>query len=223
MALIFPLVHALFALTLTASTAAEDIANEESQRLSDCLTLIEDDAEAAYEDSLAWLYEGNRPGARFCNASALIALDHPEDAALKLEALANAPDGGSLEDRAVYLSKAGNAWLLAGFPDEAIVALNNALLLSDEDPSIYLDRARAYLLLEDWAKGETDLDEVLKRQPGEFDAWFLRAQARYRQDRYEEALADIDQARTLNSENIDVLVLRGQIRETRRLEEATAN
>ena len=219
MALTLPLVHALFALTVSASNISSDIADEEKQHLSDCLTLIEEDAEAAYEDSLAWLYEGNRPGARFCNASALIALDHPEDAALKLEALANAPDGGSLEDRALYLSKAGNAWLLAGLPDEAIIALNNALTLSDEDPAIYLDRARAYMLLQEWEKSEADLDEVLKRQPGDFDGWLLRSQARLQQDRYSEAMEDIIQARTLDDENIDALLLRGQIREAIRLSE----
>merc|ERR1711916_136105 len=103
-------VYGLSALFLSAQSAGDEIRAEEIRKLKTCLELIETDPEAAYEMSLAWLYEGNRPGARECKASAMIALGYYEDGALQLEALANAPDAVSTQTRAFHWSKAGNAW-----------------------------------------------------------------------------------------------------------------
>ena len=82
-----------------------------------CIEKIDKDAEAAYQDGLSWLSRGNRPAARHCTALALIALGHEAEGAARLEELANAPDGGTLEERGVYLVQSGNAWLMAGMPD----------------------------------------------------------------------------------------------------------
>ena len=49
--------------------------------------------------------------------------------------------------------------------------------------------------------------------------YIYRAQARLGQDKFDEALSDIAQARAIDPENIDVLVLRGDIREAKRLAE----
>ena len=106
------LAAAAMSLALLQSTG-DLIAAEEQARLDACLTRIESDPEEAYEDGLAWLYQGNRPGARQCTALALIALGHPEEGAERLKNLANSTDGGTLEQRAAYLSQAGNAWIEA--------------------------------------------------------------------------------------------------------------
>lgn len=219
MAFTFTLVYAAASIFLSAQDAADDIRAEEIRKLRTCLELVQEDPEAAYEMSLSWLYEGNRPGARECKATALIALEDFEEGALQLEALANAPDGGELEDRAHYLSRAGNAWLQAGLPEEAIIAFDNALTLYKENFDLYKYRAQAYLALGDWHKAEADLDLALGSQPGDINAWLYRAQARLGQRRYDDAMDDVVQARAIDPENIDALLLRGQIREEKRLAE----
>lgn len=219
MAFTYPLVYALASLLMSSQQVADQIRAEENEKLLTCLELIETDAEEAYEMSLAWLYEGNRPGARECKATSMIALGYFEDGALQLEALANAPDGGSVEDRAHFLARAGNAWLQAGLPDEAIIALDNAILLNSENYDLYTYRAQAYISQGEYEKAETDLNRAIASQPGDFNMYVYRAQARLGLDRFDEALMDIDQARTIDPENIDVLVLRGDIREAKRLSE----
>ena len=60
-------------------------------------------------------------------------------------------------------------------------------------------------------------DAATGNQPGDLTAYLFRAEARLQQNRFDDALADIDQARAIDNENIDALLLRGQIREAKRL------
>ncbi len=76
-------------------------AQTEEERLQTCLEQIDRDAEVAYQDGLSWMAKGNRPGARQCTALALIALGQEAEGAARLEELANAPDAGGLEARAI--------------------------------------------------------------------------------------------------------------------------
>lgn len=197
--------------------AGKAVQAEEAARLADCLSLVESDPEAAYEDGLAWLSAGGRPGARHCTAVALIALGHPDEGAARLEDLANAPDAGGLEERRTYLSKAGNAWLLAGAPEAALVTIDNALKLAPGDPGLLIDRASANLSMERWQQAAGDLDTVLDERPSDPQALGLRARALKELGRYDAALADVEAARTGAPDNIDLLVLRGDIREAARL------
>ena len=126
-----------------SQSALADIARAEQARLDSCVVKVETAPEEAYEDSLAWLGNGNRPKARYCNAIALLALDRLEEGAARLEALATAPDPIELEDRIKFLAQAGNAWLAGNYPDAAITALSEALRLESDDPAIFKDRAAA--------------------------------------------------------------------------------
>lgn len=223
MGLTLPLVYIIAPLFLSAQqvpdtniAASSDIS--ETQRLRECLELVETDPEAAHEEAAAWTYmEGNRRGARECRAASLIALGHYEDGALELEALANAPDGGSIDDRVGYLARAGGAWLEVGYPQEAIVTFNNALRLNEHAEDILAYRGLAHLQMENWDDAEADLDEAIRRQPGDFYAWLYRAQVKFWQQRFDEAMEDIVQARTLDPENAQALLWRGHIREATRL------
>lgn len=214
-----PAVLSAFALMQSAplTEAGRAVQAEEAARLANCLELVETDPEAAYEDGLAWLSAGGRPGARHCTAVALIALGHPDEGAARLEDLANAPDAGGIDDRATYLTKAGNAWLIAGAPDAALVALDNGLKLKPGDPGLLKDRATARLSLEQWHLAVSDLDTVLNAVPGDVEALELRARAYKELGQYDEALADVAAARSAMPDNIDLLVLRGDIREAARL------
>ncbi|MAI90166.1 tetratricopeptide repeat protein [Ponticaulis sp.] len=223
MGLASPLVYVIAPLLLAAQTVSQtaapgDAEREEMLRLRECLELVETDPEAAHEMAASWTYmEGNRRGARECRASALMALGYLEDGAYELEALANAPDGGSMDDRLTYLFRAGGAWLEIGMPDNAVLTFSNIIRLQPEYSEAYNYRGLAYLQLEEWENAEADLDTAISGQPGDFHAYLYRAQARFWQERYDEAMDDIVQARTLDPEDAQALLWRGHIREARRL------
>jgi tetratricopeptide (TPR) repeat protein len=207
---------AIATLAMTQSSSAT-IEAREADRLEACVAKIEVDAEEAYEDGLAWVYQGNRPGARQCTAMALIALGRPDEGAARLEQLANSVDGGSVEQRAEYLTQSGNAWLQAGAPEAAIVTFTNALKLKPGIPDLLVDRASAHLMLEDWAEAKEDLDRAITLAPNMGIARQLRAEAHLNLDQLNLAMADIDAAMAADPENIDTLVLRGRVREAIRL------
>lgn len=206
----------LLAGALLAAPAALAQSQDEAVRLAECRKKIETNAEQAYEDGLAWMTIGARPAARYCVALALIGLGHEEEGALRLEQLANAKDGGTLDARAVILGQAGNAWLLAKQPDAAIVAFSNALKLASGSSEAYKDRARAYLLKGEWESAGKDLDKAIELSPGDGEALRLRGRALMKLGRLEEAWKDVEAAIQASPKDVDAVILRGELREAAR-------
>ena len=212
------IVLAAVGLALLQSSAV-DVSIDEDVRLEACVDRLETDPSGAYEDGLAWIYQGNRPKARQCTALALVALGRAGEGAARLEQLANATDGGTLEERALYLTQAGNAWLQAGAPEAAAVTFTNAIKLRPTEPDLLIDRASAHLMQEHWQAGADDLDAALELAPGLAIAHQLRAEARLNLGQLDAALEDVQAAMAAEPENVDVLVLRGRVREAIRLSE----
>lgn len=191
---------------------------EEQKRLEACVAKIQEDPANAYEDGLAWVNEGGRPFARQCTALALVQLGHAAEGAVRLEDLANASDGGSLRQRVLYLTQAGNAWLLAGAPEAALITLNNALSLGPNDPGLHADRAAAYMELELWEQAEADLEFALQGLRRDQSVWKMRAEVRLNLGDLEGAEFDIGKAMALDGTDIPTLLLRGRLREAKRLQ-----
>lgn len=216
---------ALFAIAAASIALLQSSAviggQSEPEKLQACINRIETDPDGAYEDGLAWLYQGNRPAARQCTALALIALGRADEGAARLESLANAPDGGSMDQRFIYLTQAGNAWMQAGAPEAAIVTLTNAIKLKPQNADLYIDRASAHLMLREWDEGIKDLDTALEMSPGDAQAHQLRAEARLNMGDAQSALKDVESSLAADPENIDTLVLRGRVREAIRLADVT--
>jgi tetratricopeptide (TPR) repeat protein len=210
----------LVSLALMQQSAGDQIAAQEAARLDACLARIETDPDNAYEDGLAWSYQGNRPGARQCTALALIALGHPEEGAARLQSLANATDGGTMEQRAAYLSQAGNAWIQAEDPEAALVAFDGAIKIAPDAPELLMDRATAHLLLEHYDEAIEDLDAALRYTPGLGEAHQLRGQAWLEKGDPDKAMLDVKAAMDADPENVATLVLRGRVREALRIQEA---
>lgn len=210
----------LVSLALMQQSVGDQIAAQEAARLDACLARIETDPDNAYEDGLAWSYQGNRPGARQCTALALIALGHPEEGAARLQSLANATDGGTMEQRAAYLSQAGNAWIQAENPDAALVAFDGAIKIAPDAPELLMDRATAHLLLEHYDEAIEDLDAALRYTPGLGEAHQLRGQAWLEKGDPDKAMLDVKAAMDADPENVATLVLRGRVREALRIQEA---
>jgi tetratricopeptide (TPR) repeat protein len=204
---------------LMMQTAGAELAKAEEARLEACVEKIETDPENAYEDGLAWSFEGNRPGARQCTALALIALGNLETGAQRLQALASAPDGGSMEQRALYLSQAGHAWLQAGAPEAAIVSFSDGLKFAPGTTDLLLDRATAYIVTEKWDEALSDLDFALANSPGNPTAHQLRAEVHLNKRAYDLAMRDVNDAMAADPKNIDTLLVRGRVREAIRIAE----
>jgi tetratricopeptide (TPR) repeat protein len=200
------------------SCAPAAFAQDEGQKLQACVDRIDRDPEGAYQDGLTWLSLGNRPAARHCTALALVAMGEEAEGAARLEELANAPDAGGLDERGVYLAQSGNAWLLAGMPDEAIVTLTNAMKLRPSDGELFKDRARAHVLKKQWTDAAKDLDTAIVMSAGDAEAYRLRGMSRLKLNRLGEAWSDVDAAMKLAPTDVKVLVLRGDVREAMRLQ-----
>lgn len=207
----------LVMLVQAVDPAARAAATAEEKRLGACIDKIATDPTGAYEDGLAWLNEGGRPAAQHCTALALIELKQPSQAAARLETLANAKNGGSIEQRLIYLSQAANAWMLAGNPEAAAVAATSAIKLAPRDAEVRKDRARAELLLKQWDKAGKDLDLANELSPGNADTLRLRAEVLLQNKRLDEAESDIERALKIAPKDVDVLVMRGRIREAKRV------
>ena len=204
------------------SAAGQAIELEETARLERCVETMQTDPETAYENGLAWLGNGNRPKARHCVALSLVELGLFAEGATRLESLANAPDAGDLEARALFHAQAGSAYLLGDLPAAALVAIDNALKVRPGDTGLLLDRGTAHAALSNWDLAISDLNRVIADRPGDVDALTLRARAFLGDERFPEALADVSAARQLDPDAIDLLVLRGDIREARRLADERA-
>ena len=194
-------------------SAGEALRAEDQERLRACIAKIETAPEEAYEDGLTWQGEGNRPEARHCVALALIELGRLEEGATRLRELAMATDGGSREARAVYLAQAGNAWMLSRRPEAAELSLGDAISFTPDDPSLYADRARARMVQDKLDLAGKDLDQALALSGGHLDALKLRIELALRQNRISDAEADLRTALKIAPKDIDVLVLRGRVRE----------
>ena len=219
--MIATLVSLLIPLLLGQSTGA---AQTEAARLNACIEKIGVDPENAYEDGIKWLYEGNRPPARQCAAMALIELGQqkhkPEltaEGAGRLEELANAKDAGDIDQRGVYLTQAGNAWMLAGSPEAAVVTLTNAIKLKPKDADLRKDRARAAMMMEKWPEAIKDLDAAIDLSPGDGEAYRLRAKANLENGQLLDATRDIKRARGAAPRDVPSIVLRGRIIEARKI------
>lgn len=204
---------------LMMQSAGAEIAKAEEARLEACVAKIETDPENAYEDGLAWSFEGNRPGARQCTALALIALGNYDNGAQRLQALATAPDAGTMEQRAIYLSQAGQAWLMAGAPESAVVSFTDALKLAPGTVELLMDRASAYILTAQWDEALSDLDYALASSPGFGAAHQLRAEVHLNMKSYDLAMKDVQAAMAADPKNIDTLLVRGRVREAIRIAE----
>lgn len=207
---------AILMIIVGQSSAITETLREERVRLNACIDKIETAPEEAYEDALAWLNEGARPNARYCAALSLSALGHHAEAAGRLEALAQRKGAGTLTERAVFLTQAGNAWLSAGYIEESIQSFSDALKINRSDPDLYKDRAAAYLAAERPTHALQDLEGALTIRPVDAEAYRMRALAYLQQDTPDLALESIELSRRYDPKNIDTLVLRGEIREAMR-------
>jgi tetratricopeptide (TPR) repeat protein len=187
-------------------------------RFSRCLALIEDDAERAYEEGMAWAAEAQSLNGYRCAAMALLAQNRFDEGARRLESLAAAVNPAQTALRAELFSQAGNAWLLAREPARARSAFTRGIATLQSDPSqlpdLLIDRARAYAMERDWRPAEEDLSRALDLRPNDPLALRLRAAARMHQNSFDLAEADALAAARAEPDNVDNYLVLGHVRES---------
>jgi tetratricopeptide (TPR) repeat protein len=194
-----------------------DWSQENVNRYEACVAKTKTDASAAYEDGLIFRNDGGGALARHCIALALLALGDTEEAAARLEEIAFMPDGGDAEMRAELLAQAGNAWLLARAPVEAENAFTQAMTIVAGDPDVLIDRARARALQKRFSDAVKDLDQSLVVRPRDVLALRLRADAYFELHNMERAEKDVDAALSIDPHDVETLVVRGRLKEARRV------
>ena len=192
-------------------------AQTNDQKLTACIAKIETKAEDAYSDGLIWRLHYGGMKAEQCIALALIGMGQYEAGAKRLFAIGNAPDGGTDGEKIQLLVKSANGFLLAELPEDAVKALDLALNLNPKDGDLLIDRARANAMLLQWELAESDLTEAMNQRGALGFALRLRAETRLQQKKYDLAEADINDALRLEPKEVENYVVRGRVREARRL------
>jgi tetratricopeptide (TPR) repeat protein len=200
---------------------ADAAAAPQDQRYARCIALIDDDAERAYEEGMAWAAEGQQLGGYRCAALALIGQHRYAEGARRLNSLAGAVNTVEASLRAELFSQAGNAWLLARDPAQARSAFTRAITTmapgAEQLPDLYIDRARAYAMEADYRNAEEDLSHALDQRPNDPLALRLRASARMHQSAFELAEADAQhalQVSTTDEDRVGAALVLGHVHES---------
>ncbi|MEN9855324.1 MAG: hypothetical protein RL186_1516 [Pseudomonadota bacterium] len=215
--------HMSLALALTisclsfASPAAAAPDASDMARLQACIAKIDTAPEEAFEDGLVWRSQSGGTHAEHCIALARIGNGDVEVGATRLAALAQAPDAGDSDDRALLLAKAANAWMLVPNYDAARNALDAALRLKPDEVDLLIDRARALAGLGAWQDAQSDLTRALSKRPRDGLILRLRAETHIQLNNHAGAQADVTAALALNPKDIDTRVMAGRVREAQRL------
>jgi tetratricopeptide (TPR) repeat protein len=194
-----------------AQSAVPRDAAVEAATYERCMKLARQNPGEGRSLAQSWHERGGAHPADHCAAVALIGLKQYKEAAIRLEALAQAitaPAGL----RAEVLDQAGQAWGLAGDPVRAYAAAGAAVALEPNDLDLLIDRAQAAASAGYYDKAVADLDDVLKADPSRVDALIYRASANRALDRLDPALADVEKAIARGPNSAPALLERGNIR-----------
>ena len=184
----------------------------DAQHYDRCLQMAHGDPQKAYADAESWRDVGGGFPAQHCAAVALVGLKKYSEAATRLQALANAMMTAGPEMRGDALEQAGQAWLLAGKPSEAIVAFDGALGFRPKDPELLIDRAEANAEGGKYFEAIDDLNAVLEQAPNRVDALVYRASAYRSLGSLDLAADDVARALRLDPNSVTGLLERGNLR-----------
>jgi len=201
------------ALSPVAAGAEGTWDDADAKRYRACLAIVAETPEDGFESAMAWRDHGGAFPARHCLALALVALGSHEQAALRLQHLAQDMHRHRPALQAEILGQAGNAWLLAERPADARTAFTAALSRAPQHIDLLIDRARAHAALGAYADAFNDLDVAVALAPERMDAVVFRAAARRHLGDLVRALEDVELALALAPHLTEALIERGILRQ----------
>lgn len=224
MALVFSNVAASAAPTAAnPKPAAAPVKNPEAVKYVACVRQAYAAPEAALEMATAWRAGGGGVAAQHCVALALTALKKYEEAAKRLEEVAQDLQSGHGTfgltglDNAHLLpdvyGQAGNAWLMAGNLSRAYNTLSTALANvspgSLQAVEYLIDRSRTLGEMHQYDKALADIEKARLLTPDRAEIYIYRAGILRALKRLDDAMNDLATALKLDPDNPDALVERG--------------
>jgi tetratricopeptide (TPR) repeat protein len=195
---------------VSANVGADEI--NHAREYDACMALARSDPPAAYESGLAWVALGGDLPARHCVAVALIGLSQYAEAASRLEVLASQTPSNRTDLKFGMLVQAGQAWTLAGKPDQADTVQTHALALSPSDADLLVDRAVSRISLGRHAQAINDLSRALSVSRSHVEAMVYRATANRFLGRTALARRDLESALSRAPDHPGALLERGLLK-----------
>lgn len=90
--------------------------------------------------------------------------------------------------------------------EKSIDPLTKAISLAQYEPCYYHERAKCYLLTNQYEKSVEDFNQVIQLQPQNAHAYFGRAFALKSLDKFLEAATDFEEAKKLDPKNPKLIV-----------------
>lgn len=200
----------LLALPASAQTSKKSSAPlDHAQQYTACLNLAKTRPREAFASANAWYDRGGDQAAQHCAAVAMFGLGEYMEAANRLDRLADGQAGGRNRLRADLYAQAGQAWLLASYPDKALVSQGNAIALMPDSVDFLIDRAVTYAGIDRYADALRDLNRAIQLAPRKHEALTLRATVLRLGRQPEKAAADIEQAIKANPNYPEAYLERG--------------
>ncbi len=166
-----------------------------------------------FEAAITWRDEGGGPPARHCTAVALAGLGQLEEAAQRLEALAQNMNGFGARERAAVLDQAGQIWLRLNDGTRAFAVLSAALKLDDRNPNLWIRRGEVLARAGEYWEAIDNFSAALDRNESSLDALVFRAAAYRLLEIVDLADDDLTRALTLDPNNPDALTELGMVRQ----------
>lgn len=209
----------LLPLLLLAQTAAAPAAGpptpRRGDRFAECIDQARRDPAAAVRGATAWQQAGGGFLAQQCLGIAHTTQQRWDAAAAAFEGAARAADAARDPRSGSFWAQAGNAWLAAGDPAKAQVALDAALIggtLTGLDlGEAHLDRARTLVAAGRQGEARADLDRALALAGDDPLAWLLSATLARRTGDLLRARKDIGRALALSPDDASVQLEAGNI------------
>ena len=189
-----------------SSTSTED----EARQYQDCLKLARLKPEDGFESAIAWRDMGGGEPAKHCVAVALIALEKYEEAATRLDALADESTSPQ-QVIAGLLAQAGHSWMMAGNLEFAWRDQSRALGIVKNDPTLWIDRAMVLGMAGQYWDSIDDLNNALDLDPNNVEALVYRGTAWRMLETYDLAMTDIQRALELSPNKIQALFERANL------------
>ncbi len=204
----------MIASILALTTAAAALTPVEA-KFDQCVALINKSTEKAIEFAGQWQIDDGGVPAGMCLGLAYAAEARWLPAMTAFEQAARLAERKRDSRAANLWVQSGNAALAGGQPAKARIAFETALATGQikgvEAGEIWLDRARALVMLRDMPAARTSLDEALKLAPQDPLAWLLSATLARRMADLKRAETDIAQALKLAPDDASVALEAGNI------------
>jgi tetratricopeptide (TPR) repeat protein len=183
-----------------------------SRAYQGCMALARSKPSQGFEAAIAWRDEGGGPAARHCTAIALVGLGQLDEAAQRLEALAQNMNGFGARERAAVLGQAGQVWSRLGDGSRAYAVYTAALNLDDSSFSLWVSRGEVLARAGQYWEAIDDFSAALDRNSGSLNALVFRAAAYRLLDVVDLAADDLTRALALDPSNPDALTELGMVR-----------